>query len=51
MKKMKNGESVLIRLSSEDDDVWHSGTVIKARKEWVELDKTDRLAPFIADES
>ena len=47
---MENGMRVLVRLAGEEPDYWHSGTVIKARKQWVEFDAEDPGAPFIADE-
>lgn len=46
---MKDGMIVKVRLAG--DDLWHFGTVIKARKQWVEFNDDDEMAPFIADES
>lgn len=38
-----------MKLSGSDD--WHTGVVIKARKEWVELDSDSYLAPHITGEN
>ena len=47
---MRDGDRVLIKLYG--DDALYSGTVIKARKQWVELDSNDVLGcGFIADEN
>lgn len=48
---MTNGMRVEVQLHGEESDEWHLGTVVKARKQWVEFDAADPLAPFIADES
>ena len=49
--EMLDGMRVKVRLYGEESETWHIGTVIKERKQWVEIDATDPLAPFIADES
>lgn len=45
--EMKDGERVEVKLSGDDE--WYCGTVIKARKMWVELSNYHR--PMIADEN
>lgn len=45
--EMHDGDRVEVKLAG--DDSWYRGTVIKARKMWVELDDYGR--PMIADES
>lgn len=47
-KEMKDGQRVRVLLHG--DYQWRNGTVIRARKEWVELDADDPIAPMIADE-
>ena len=47
---MTEGADVLIRLGGETGDVWHRGTVLVARKQWVQLSDDDELSPMIADE-
>lgn len=49
--EMIDGQIVEVRLAGDEGEVWHKGAVIKARKQWVEFDPADSLAPFIADES
>lgn len=48
--KIENGSRVSVLLAG-DPFSYHNGTVINARKQWVELDKDSFLHPFIADES
>ena len=48
---MNNEMKVFFRIAGEDNDSWHFGTVINAKKQWVEVSEDDILYPFIADES
>ncbi len=48
-KEMVNGMRVLVLLGGDSE--WRSGVVIDAGREWVEIDATDPIAPFIADNS
>lgn len=49
-EEMRDGAAVMVRLGGEEAGVWHRGTVVRARKQWVQLDDADEFAPFIADE-
>ena len=44
--EMVNNTVVMVRLAGEHPSVWHRGTVIKARKEWVEFDTNDSFLLF-----
>jgi hypothetical protein len=48
-KEMKDGQRVQVRLYGDED--WYTGVVIKARKQWVQIENWPHDSRgFIADE-
>jgi hypothetical protein len=49
--EMRDGQRVEVRLHGHEPPEWLAGTVIKARKQWVQMDAPGSGVPHVADEN